>query len=161
MYYQHNFKQLKSWTLTLCFVPYVSIAVITCRPSIRLEHSSNRLTGGISVIIHDADPSIFFSDHNNESQEAWGVAVTMTIRMGTPTVECLLHILYNLIDMVCYSLNFHIGLFINFVLCWLWSLLKSSWKSHHVINVQRINLCGYKTWAEPSWNNVRNFIPLE
>lgn len=47
------------------FLPYVSIAVITCCPAIRLEHSSHRLI--LAVIKHDADASIFFSDHHNNS----------------------------------------------------------------------------------------------
>lgn len=51
-------------------VPYVSIAVITRRPAIRLEHCSNWLIGGNAIIIHDADPTLFFGDHDNESQEA-------------------------------------------------------------------------------------------
>lgn len=53
-----------------CSVPYVSIAVVTCRPAIRLEHGSDWLVRVLAVIIHDADPSILFRDHDNKSQEA-------------------------------------------------------------------------------------------
>lgn len=47
--------------------------------------------GGIAVIIHNADPSIFFGHHDDESQEAWGIADTMSIRIGTPTVAYMLY----------------------------------------------------------------------
>lgn len=55
---------------TLCCVPYVSISVVTCRPAVRQEHGSDWLIRGIAVIIDDADPSISFSDHDDDSQEA-------------------------------------------------------------------------------------------
>lgn len=75
----------------MCCVPYVSISVITCWPAVRQEHGSDWLIVGIAVIIDDADSSISFSDHDDDSQEAWGITVTMEIRMGTPTGECVLY----------------------------------------------------------------------
>lgn len=75
MYYQYNtnsehFKWMHDiYKETLFFVPCVSVTVITCGPAVRQEQGSHWLVGGVAVIVHNADSSIFLCDHDQESQE--------------------------------------------------------------------------------------------
>lgn len=85
------------------------------------------------ILVHDADPPVLSSDHDNDSQVAWGVTDITAIKDGKPTADwCII---------VC--LNVHIANFYKIKNC----------------NIKLKG--GYKICAEPSGNAMRNLVPLE
>lgn len=61
--------------LFIYFLPYVSVAVVTCCLAVSLEDRSDGSRGCLVVVVHDANPFLLFGHDKDDGQEVSRVAV--------------------------------------------------------------------------------------